>query len=242
MSDGGYSRIEKDFLGNERMVHYDGSGNMIGASDVVREPDGTIRIPNDPVDAIPTAAAAPTPATDPTAHIPNDAGKDMAKTPKTMPTSQAVTYFIAVFVVTMLLGLGIMSAIKARGGNSGGTTSAVTHDMPTVNSTTPPTYADPYPHRNDDLPQDPKPRNDEQPDYDPAMPDRGPQNDGRPRINPEDGPKPSDDTNSVEPSDAKPAKTNETPPAKNGDGSDPIDLRGDNDPKPDPSAKPIDIH
>ena len=47
MNDGGYSRLEKDFLGNERMVHYDASGNMLGASDVQREPDGTIRISND---------------------------------------------------------------------------------------------------------------------------------------------------------------------------------------------------
>jgi hypothetical protein len=39
-----YSRLEKDFLGNERMVFYDENGQMTGVSEVMREADGTLRV------------------------------------------------------------------------------------------------------------------------------------------------------------------------------------------------------
>jgi type IV secretory pathway VirB10-like protein len=39
-----YSRLEKDFLGNERMVHYNPHGEVLGFSDVTREEDGTLRV------------------------------------------------------------------------------------------------------------------------------------------------------------------------------------------------------
>lgn len=48
-----YSRLEKDFLGNERMVHYDEKGVVVGASEVVREEDGTLRV----LDSVPVAPA-----------------------------------------------------------------------------------------------------------------------------------------------------------------------------------------
>ena len=45
-----YSRIEKDFIGNERMVNYDAQGNIVSISEVVRESDGTLRV----LPAVPT--------------------------------------------------------------------------------------------------------------------------------------------------------------------------------------------
>jgi hypothetical protein len=43
----GYSRLERDFLGNEKLVHYDGDGKMISASQVTREADGSMKIVGD---------------------------------------------------------------------------------------------------------------------------------------------------------------------------------------------------
>lgn len=39
-----YSRLEKDFLGNERMVFYDENGQMTGVAEIMREADGTLRV------------------------------------------------------------------------------------------------------------------------------------------------------------------------------------------------------
>jgi hypothetical protein len=49
-----YSRLEKDFIGNERMVNYDAQGNLVSISEVVREPDGTLRV----LPAVPTTIAS----------------------------------------------------------------------------------------------------------------------------------------------------------------------------------------
>lgn len=50
-----YSRLEKDFLGNERMVFYDENGQMTGMAEVMREADGTLRV----MGTIPVDPASP---------------------------------------------------------------------------------------------------------------------------------------------------------------------------------------
>jgi hypothetical protein len=61
MNQDGYSRIEKDFLGNERMVHYDANGSMLGFSEILREPDGSIRVLGAHPNAKPVSAEQPSP-------------------------------------------------------------------------------------------------------------------------------------------------------------------------------------
>jgi len=238
MNDGGYSRIEKDFLGNERMVHYDGSGNMIGASDVVREPDGTIRIPNETAHAgaagdLPDIQVIePTPKMESASHIPNDAGKVMAGKSSQMPMSQTVTYVIATFVAAMLLTLGALAVIRSRGGSGGASqdfrSTSVTQPTPRFNQ-----QAEPLPERApDQYPADPKPRNDEQPTdaqpYDQSAPDMNSGDSNRPKIEP-------DPNQQTEPEPDK--------DPKKGTGDDPIDLRGDGEPQKDPpKTDPNDIH
>lgn len=241
MSDGGYSRLEKDFLGNERMVHYDGSGNMIGASDVVREPDGTLRVTNEPVHATtPTGlpdvqVIEPKPKAEPTAHIPADAGKAMAPRPQ-MPLSQTVTYVIATFIGAMLLTLAVLAFRASRSGSDAsqqfGSKSAPIQNFDR--------QADPLPDRTpDQYPPDPKPRNDEQPDNnqpsDPTTaPDMNTGDDNHPKIEP-----------GQDPVQADPGGDKGT---NKGNSDDPIDLRGDGEPQKDPpktgptKGDPNDIH
>ena len=235
MSDGGYSRIEKDFLGNERMVHYDGSGNMIGASDVIREPDGTIRIPNDSASK---ASELPEvrviePKQEPAAHIPTAAGNVMPNKNSGMPLNQTITYVIGTFVAAMLLTLGVMAFRASRGGGSAaqefGTASAPIQRIERQTAQAPPPQDVP-----DNLPNDPKPRNDEPAQdakpYDQTSPDQNAGDDNRPKV----------DSGNSEPTPPDPQKDN----GKKGGGSnDPIDLRGDDDPKKGPpKGDPNDIH
>ena len=57
--DGEYSKLEKDFLGNERMVHYNASGVAISASKVERAEDGSMTVGEPvPVDATASASAS----------------------------------------------------------------------------------------------------------------------------------------------------------------------------------------
>lgn len=233
MSDGGYSRLEKDFLGNERMVHYDGSGNMIGASDVVREPDGTIRIPNE---AGTTTAAASASPTDPTAHIPKDAGVAM-RNKQSMPASRLITYVFAAFIGSMLLTLAVVTVFAGRGGsrsNSGDTaiqTPAIQQPGPSYgDGSVPRRDTEPAPAP-DNYPSDPKPRNDEDDTnvkpYDQTAPDMNSGDDNRPKI---------DDPNSVTKSDNGDKKPKANP-------DDPIDLRGDGEEQKSPTkTDPNDIH
>ncbi len=209
MSDGGYSRLEKDFLGNERMVHYDGSGNMIGASDVVREPDGTIRIPNEPGSA--TASTVSAPAADLNAHLPKDAGVRMRQK-QALLTSKVITYIFAALIDSMLLTLAVLN-FRASGGRP-----TTVQYVPQTNTTP---YSAPPTVRNDTqddsrpnnaLPDDPKPRNDQDSNeakpYDQTAPDMNSGDDSHPKID-DGGKKP----------DTKPKS------------DDPIDLRGDGDGK-----------
>jgi hypothetical protein len=231
MNDGGYSRLEKDFLGNERMVHYDAAGNMLGASDVIREADGTMRVSNDPVplqptnDLPPVEAVVPTPK--PASPDPVSAKSlDFSQKPS-MPTNQVVMYFIATFIAASLVTLGILSFLKSSGGSGAGVQMS---SQPSTRASIPETSAlpTPAPEREpepDSRPSDPRPRNDEQPSeprpFDQTAPDSN-MDDSRPRI------KASDPTEPNSKPDPKP---------KQGKGEDPLDLRGDSDLKADPPKK-----
>lgn len=236
MSDGGYSRIEKDFLGNERMVHYDGSGNMIGASDVVRESDGTIRIPNETYEG---TVATPKPGVDPTAHIPNDAGKATPEKPKPVPAGQTATYVIATFIGAAVLTWAVLSFKNSHSPSSAG----AVQNFPTTRvpeSTRALPQEETVPERSpEQFPPDPKPRNDEDPNdarpFDQTAPDMNSGDDNHPKIQPnDDGSNPPVDKPDDADTQREPKKDN---------GSDPIDLRGDGDKgKTPPSTDPIDIH
>ena len=232
MSDGGYSRIEKDFLGNERMVHYDASGNMLGASDVIREPDGTIRISND---TSPTYQAGELPHVVVIEPKPNAdqvkvaAPVDVHVTgigPKPNTANRSVMIFIATFIIACILTLGVMSFLKTREGRGSNFSNVPSYTTPTRE--TPPITDTPTPRSNpDDYPSDPKPRNDQQPGDIPPVDNGAPDSnmdDNHPRIN--------DATNA--PADDSTPKT-EPKPKKGSD--DPIDLRGDDSGQKDPAKK-----
>lgn len=241
MSEGGYSRLEKDFLGNERMVHYDGNGNMLGASDVIREPDGTIRVSNEPVSAsgsddlprveavVPPIRAAPTDEPQPVRVAGNG--------PKSnMQSNQVVMYAIAAFVATSLITLAVLSIFKSNrsSDSSFGTPQSSFHQVPAPRVETQPGQ--------ENFPSDPKPRNDEPPTetrpFDQTAPDSN-MDDNRPKIR-------NDDPQPPTRVDPRP----DTKPRKSGP-EDPIDLRGDDGSnkdgpkKSDPGTDPLkgnDIH
>jgi hypothetical protein len=234
MNDGGYSRLEKDFLGNERMVHYDASGNMLGASDVIREPDGTIRISNDQSPLTPESDSPPVEVVVPvSAASPQEPGIGIrereASLTSRMPMNQVVMYSIAAFIATSLLTLGVLSFLKSNRNDASVRTSIqpppISRPESSPNSDLP--LPDPVQER-DDRPSDPRPRNDEQPNeprpFDETAPDSN-MDDSRPRIQNND---PSAPTNN----DTKPE-----PKPRKGNNDDPIDLRGDEGTKTDPPKK-----
>jgi hypothetical protein len=225
MSGGGYSRIEKDFLGNERMVHYDAEGNMLGASDVIREEDGTIRISNDPINAVandelPKVEAIVPPVTA-NSSVPQDVRVVGVGPKSNMPVSHVVTYSIGAFILTLLLTLGAMSFLRSNGQD------ARVRTIDTTSQRQPSTNFAPAPDsqpRREDFPSDPRPRNDELPGdtrpFDQSAPDSN-MDDNRPRI----------DMN-----EPYPARDSDPKPTKKGS-DDPIDLRGDEGGKKDPPTK-----
>ena len=241
MSEGGYSRLEKDFLGNERMVHYDGSGNMLGASDVIRELDGTIRVSNEPISAsrsddLPRVEAIVPPVKAALTEEPQPV-RVVGFGPKSnMQSNQVVMYAIAAFVATSLITLAVVSIIKSNRSSdpSFGTPQSSFHQVPQPRVEIQPGQ--------DNLPSDPKPRNDEPPTetrpFDQTAPDSN-MDDNRPKIRNDDPTPPTRD-------DSKP----DTKPKKSGP-DDPIDLRGDDGgkkdgpKKSDPGTDPLkgnDIH
>ena len=251
MNDGGYSRLEKDFLGNERMVHYDASGNMLGASDVIREPDGTIRVTNDPVSSSSESELPKVEAIPPTPRITNpepnvtqasvshklDFGGNRNKG---MPANQVVMYSIAAFVTTLLVTLGVLAVVRSNGPDAQIRTSSPTTQMPSSQRN-----VDPIPDSQpepDNFPPEPRPRNDDQPGnarpFDESAPDSN-MDDSRPRIR---------DNNPDNPVGGDPKGQGKP---KKGGSDDPIDLRGDEggtkEPptKGDPTGDPLrgdDIH
>jgi hypothetical protein len=228
MNEGGYSRLERDFLGNERMVHYDASGNMLGASDVIREPDGTIRITNEPVSAtepneLPKVEAI-VPPSKPTAVAPTIGVRDRQNAGLTM--NQVVMYSIAAFIATSLLTLAVLSFKRSNGPDASVNMRANAPQprmSPPINGTEPDRRQEP-----ETFPSDPKPRNDDPPleprPRDEAAPDSN-MDDTKPRIKNSE-PNPQDET---APNQEKSPKKKPT--------EDPIDLRGDDSGKKDPPKK-----
>lgn len=223
MNEGGYSRLEKDFLGNERMVHYDGSGNMLGASDVVREPDGTIRVTNEPISPVEVEVVEPK-KPEPIATPFAGAGQKDG-----IATNQVVMYSIAAFIATSILTFGVLFFLKSKG-NDGG----VRMDQVPIQRQTPQIdNRDSLPDspKTDELPSDPRPRNDEQREdrpFDQTAPDSN-MDDTRPRVN---------DNEPVR--DAQPPNEDSVRPApkpKKNKSDEPIDLRGDEGGKSDPPKK-----
>jgi hypothetical protein len=200
---------------------------MLGASDVQREADGTIRISNDQV---PLASEMDLPkveaiAPEPKATIPDPQPVSVGGFGKktNMPTNQVVMYCLAAFIATSLLTLGVMSFLRSNGPDADIRTSI----QPTPR-TTPQQNIDPgqevQPDR-ESFPSDPRPRNDEDPPpFDPSAPDSN-MDDTRPRIRENDPNAPTNDDPKPEP---KPKKKSV---------DDPIDLRGDETGKADPPIK-----
>ncbi len=238
MNDGGYSRLEKDFLGNERMVHYDASGNMLGASDVIREPDGTIRVSGEQISAESAGdfpeveAVVPTPKAPVAASAAPTGVRDRSEVPR----NQVAMYAIAAFVATSIVTLGVLQIMKSNRGEtqSYSLPQSTYHQVPQPNNDVQPGQ--------ENFPNDPKPRNDDPPaenrPFDQSSPDSN-MDDNRPRVR-NDGP-------SAPPGN----ESNPQPKPKKAGPDDPIDLRGDDGGKKgdtnkgDPAADPLkgnDIH
>ena len=235
MSDSGYSRLEKDFLGIERMVHYDAAGNMTGTSEVFLEADGSRRISNEVhAVSVPTEeAAAFTPPVASKPVVEPNVASAAASGPKpeyregySVPT--VVSFGLAAFVGAAVIGLVVITAMRS-GSNRDSSVQSYTPPIQNQNSTLPEQrYTPPAPPSNNDNPYD-----------SPVDPDQTrPGDPDRPRI---DGPAPV-----IEPSDpalnpngdqpqgeVKPSTEPEKPKVDPKPSStDPIDLRGDGEPAP----------
>jgi hypothetical protein len=100
--DGEYSKLEKDFLGNERMVHYNAEGVAISASKVERSEDGSM-IVGEPMPLTSQPQAVATPSAAPVAE------------PRTgnYPPGTVATIGIASFVVAALAALFIINSNRS---------------------------------------------------------------------------------------------------------------------------------
>ncbi len=96
--DGEYSKLEKDFLGNERMVHYNAAGVAVSASKVERAADGSMTV-GEPVPL--------TPQPQPVAAVNLDQPRE-----KTYPPGTVATIGIASFVIAALGALYILNSNK----------------------------------------------------------------------------------------------------------------------------------
>lgn len=203
-----YSRLEKDFLGIERMVHYDALGNKTGVQEVVREDDGTIRVvgeittviesPAEPIAASPTATFQSDPIVTTQASPPSPG----------LPANKTFMYVAGAFIGSAILTLIVISFFNTGGAGGRGNT---------LNSSASPTFIDRTDARQENFtqppieqtpaPEDAQPRQNDQ-----GVPDTDTEGDGHPRI---------------QPNDPEPTK-----PDERTNDSDPIDLRGGEEPTP----------
>ncbi|HLO97919.1 MAG TPA: hypothetical protein VK171_04925 [Fimbriimonas sp.] len=207
-----YSRLEKDFLGIEKMVHYDAEGNKTGVQDVVREEDGTIRVVGEPTPVIETPGASipSAPASQPVPSL------RATETVATVPANKTLVYIFGAFIGSAILTFIVLSFFKTAGGgnqvNSSASPSFIDRsDARTENFTQPPIEQTP-------APDDTQPRQNDQ-----GVPDTDTEGDGKPRI---------------EQTDPEPTKQDERT-----NDSDPIDLRGGDEPTPttnEPTTTPPD--
>lgn len=99
--DGEYSKLEKDFLGNERMVHYSAEGVAVSASKVERSEDGSMTV-GEPI----PLASQPQPVAVPARVV-------SEPRPGTYPPGTIATIGIASFVLTALVALIIINSNKS---------------------------------------------------------------------------------------------------------------------------------
>ena len=99
--DGEYSKLEKDFLGNERMVHYNVAGIAVSASKVERSEDGSMMVGEPiPLTSQPQPVVAPV-------RVVNE------PRPGTYPPGTIATIGIASFVLTALAAQVIINSNKS---------------------------------------------------------------------------------------------------------------------------------
>ncbi|MEI7576486.1 MAG: hypothetical protein WCK51_06305 [Armatimonadota bacterium] len=99
--DGEYSKLEKDFLGNERMVHYNSDGVAVSASRVERAEDGSMTV-GEPIPLSTQSQPTQVPVRPTT-----DAG------PGSYPPGTVATIGIASFVLAALAALFIINSNKS---------------------------------------------------------------------------------------------------------------------------------
>ena len=206
--DGEYSKLEKDFLGNERMVHYNAEGVAISASRVERSEDGSM-IVGEPVPL--SADAKP----DNSTNTPKPAPVAAEPPRGTYPPGTITTIGIASFVVAALAALFILKSYRSD--SAADRFNTAVYREPVQVPTAP---------ERDNLEQVPGPQ-----DLDSPVPRQEdetlPGDRERPRIDLRDEEPPAQDPAGEPPkSDPKPEVKAEPEPRK---GSDPIDLRGDGD-------------
>jgi hypothetical protein len=258
MESGEYSKLEKDFLGNERMVHYDANGKMTGASEVIRDADGSFRV-GVPISADHISAPSSTPSSvghlgtsqhqatvdlpkvssDPTNPLQDDmANKNSSH--KSFSNGNIATYGIVAFIGTALLTLLVATMMRGRGSESTGTGVAVPqveNRIQTPSETPPNPAEDPTPGQDAPIFEDRRP--------DDPTEHRGERN--NPLRDNQEEPRPdgitvpetqTDPRASDVPRQDLPRRKKEDPPKKNDpqkENGDPVDLRGDEgEPAPPP--------
>jgi hypothetical protein len=228
----GFSRIEKDFLGNERMVHYDADGNITGASELVRESDGSFKVGVPiSVDHAHAGEQSVVPPNNTEQPSPVAASPSLDQIPVKQSSGTLLTYGIAAFVVTALLALLFVNLTGNREEN---------RSIPEPASAS---IASPNDPVIPDTSEQSSPRSEEErPQREPIMEDRRPENPSESRttvdpdqLRPEPQSDPTPKTESKKPEPTEPKS-----------GSDPVDLRGDDGgvvPPPDNSTpnEPEDI-
>jgi hypothetical protein len=248
MSDSGYSRLEKDFLGNERMVHYNAEGAMIGASAVTREEDGSIRISGDIPMVASTAHESVAAPTVTQAGVAAKAYQSSAKSEEpekprfqsetdepSMSSAKIFSIAVAAFVGAALIAL-IFINLRGSGSSSSETRSVNSRIQEAPSE--PPQDA-PQMVRPDEVPSDgdstppgdrdrPRIRRNESTDLGRTEPSATPEPDGG--ITQED----SEPKRRRKPKPAEDPK----PDAPKPDSTDPIDLRGDDPPAKTDGTKP----
>lgn len=200
--DGEYSKLEKDFLGNERMVHYNAEGVAVSASKVDRGEDGSMTV-GEPVPLI----AQPQ-------SVKAQPLLDAEPRRKDFPPGTIATIGIASFIFTALAALYILNSNRPA-------TAAERFNTAVYRE---PVQVQPPPAEN--LEQVPGPQELDAPV--PRQEDEVPPGDrNRPRIDLRgDEPTTPEQTPGETPEPAKPAVKPKQDPPKS---SDPIDLRGDGD-------------
>lgn len=221
---GAYSRLEKDFLGIERMVHYNAEGVKIGTQDIVREDDGTLRVVGEIVPVNEAAATytppvnpVPAPQVDilqieePTPSAPAPKVSVASAEPAGAPVNRTLLYVFGAFIGSAIFTFIVISFLKTSNSSVGSSASPVITGPQSG-------YSEQFraPASSGDSSETATPETQPQ-QNDQGVPDMDTNGDGHPRIEDSEGNGGGRDGR-----------------RGNGDGrtndSDPIDLRGGDDP------------